>query len=491
MRRKESVIFFADCVFGGIIREDEIMWCIKMRLFYGWIIYKKMSGFVDKETQEKPVILVTYNMSFASDKGMSVNKDNKFLNYPSEMSFLKKMENDISITDKRQYWINAAALLKKFVDEKKSTNSLVIGLQEMNDTQQETASETWTKYIEQQIVDSNYKFAVDHLYVIETQQPALMTIWDSVQFGNIIANQIYELAQKIDNPSEYNPHNKDTLDSELSNYKTQFALKNSLSTTINQSGRPIMFTYTDKGYLFINIQATNNAPDSANEYKIQLGFIQNKFMLFLDKLIAETKITSYDKIEPSNIFVIGDFNDRYGGLGKYLLLSPDFKQYTLKFDGEAPKSCCHNLDSSCKADPIVVEKHNNSNAKDCKFDSKFKLVGPRTNEEIALMEEDGNVENYRYVGDYCFAFNGGELKMYPKRENNVQSTESDHEMVYMVVAPSASSSGTAEENTIPQIEEAEPSKGGRRLKRNTKKGLPKKRRASRKKRGARRTHKKH
>jgi hypothetical protein len=52
-----------------------------MRLFYSWIIYKKINR------DEKPVILVTYNMSFASNKGMSVN-ENTNLNYPSEMSFL-------------------------------------------------------------------------------------------------------------------------------------------------------------------------------------------------------------------------------------------------------------------------------------------------------------------------------------------------------------------------------------------------------------------
>ena len=45
-----------------------------------------MSGVV--ETSEKPVILVTYNMSFASDKGMIVDQKDPLLNYPSEMSFL-------------------------------------------------------------------------------------------------------------------------------------------------------------------------------------------------------------------------------------------------------------------------------------------------------------------------------------------------------------------------------------------------------------------
>ena len=135
------------------------------------------------------------------------------------------------------------------------------------------------------------------------------------------------MAQKIVNPSEYNPHNKDQLNSELSNYQTQFALKNPLSTKINQSGRPIMFTYTDKGYLFINIQATNNAPDSANENKIQLGFIQNKFMLFLDKLITKTKITSYDGIIPSKIFVVGDFNDRYGVRQIFVIVTKLHKIY--------------------------------------------------------------------------------------------------------------------------------------------------------------------
>ena len=476
------------------------------------------------ETSEKPVILVTYNMSFASDKGMIVDQKDPLLNYPSEMSFLKKMDKQTN-ADNRQYWINAAKLLKDFFESKKSTHSFVIGLQEMNDTHKETitatesatgtgtgtgtetetatetgtatGTATGTKYIEQQIVNSNsnYTFVVDHLYVTNTQQPALMTIWDSKQFGDLSLNQIFELAQQIDEPSKYNP--KNTVPS--TNYKSQFALNIPLSPKINQPGRPIMFTYTDKGYLFINIQATNNAEDSADGYKIQLGFIQNKFMLFLNKLITNGIITIYDRINPSKIFVVGDFNDRYGGLGKELLLSPGHTQYKLKFDGEAPKSCCHNLDSSCKIEKYNVSKFNNKEAKDCDFDKKFKPSGPRTDNQIATMADDGYVENYRYVGDYCFSFNGGELKMYPERETGKESIESDHEMVYMEVNRSQSLSGTPEGDdvttttptTTPIESNGGRSRSSRVLKRNTKKGLPKKRRVSLKKRGARRTHKKH
>jgi hypothetical protein len=429
-------------------------------------------------TLNKPVILVTYNMSFASDKGMFVDETNNNNNFPSEMSFLKRIE--VSDLDKRKYWKNAANLLKKFFDEK-SNNALVIGLQEMNDTQTGTKTgteTTGTKYIEQQIVDkNNYNFAVDHLYVAETQQPALMTIWDK-HFGNSIFNRIYELALKIIEVDHYYTKKEGYED----NYEDQLNVKTPLSIEapqIKQSGRPIMFTYTDKGYLFINIQATNNAEDSANKYQIQLSFIQDKFELFKTEL--ETKHTH--TIDPAKIFVMGDFNDRYGGIGNKLLLSKIFPEYELKFDGKAPKSCCHNLDSSCKEEFYTVNKHEkNPDAKDCRFSDSFKLAGPRSDAQIELMDDNGNVENYRYVGDYCFALNGGNLKMYPERARGTKSIESDHEMVYMEVkeSPSVSSIETSEIPT--NINQ----NGGRRLKRNTKKGIPKKRRVSRKKRGSRR-----
>ena len=401
-------------------------------------------------------VLVSYNMSFASDAGMSVS-ENKFLNYPSEMSFLAQNQTE----DKRLFWKNAAGMLFRFIGEM-SESKLIIGLQEMNKT--EDSAETGSSYIATNI-PQNFFYVTDEVVVAPTQKPALMTIWDE-SFGDLVYNQIYELAQKIESADgSYNSN----LPFPSDNYAGQFALKEPKISSINQPGRPIMFTYTTNGYLLINIQATNVATDSAAGYASQLLLIQDKFALFSKLLVSKNKVVpSADKI-----FVMGDFNDRYNGLKNELVLGPGI---TLRFDGKAPLSCCHNLDSSCSAANYTSKPHSNQEAIDCVIPAGFRPAGPRMPNEIKLMGDEGNVENYKYYGDYCFAANGGKLTKYPNMRNG-PSNESDHEMVYMIVArhePREFASG------VPV------NKGGRRRRRTHKRRKgSKKRRPTRRGRGRR------
>ena len=395
-------------------------------------------------------ILVSYNMSFASDAGtFTPISDNKFNNYPSEMSFLAQDRKADDDGDPRLFWKRASDLLFQFITENQE-KKLVIGLQEMNKT---TDGRTGSSYISNKLnekFNNRFNNAIDELVVAQTQKPALMTIWDN-SFGELDVNQIYELAQTIDSvDGSYNPNSP-------SNYESQFKLSKPLYTDINQTGRPIMFTYTTKGYLFINIHATNVAKDSADGYVKQLLLIQDKFALF-SKLLK-----SNGKVIPSadNIYVVGDFNDRYNGLGNELNLSSDI---TLKFDGTAPLSCCHNLDSSCSLVNYTHKQWPNEKAIDCVIPEGYKPAGPREKSEIMLMRAQGNIENYRYYGDYCFSAFGGPLLKYPN-ERTGPSSESDHEMVYMVVNPKPESVS-----------------GGRRRRR-TMKRSNKRRRVTKKRRG--------
>jgi hypothetical protein len=408
-------------------------------------------------------VLVSYNMSFASDAGMSVS-ENKLLNYPSEMSFLAQNQDP----DKRLFWNNAAAMLFKFIGEMKDSK-LVIGLQEMNKT--ENSAITGSSYIATHL-PTNFFYVTDEVVVAPTQKPALMTIWDD-SFGDLEYNQIYELAQQIDSADgSYNSN----LPFPSVNYSGQFALATPKISSINQPGRPIMFTYTTKGYLLINIQATNVASDSAANYANQLLLIQDKFAVFSKLLVSKSKVVpSADKI-----FVMGDFNDRYNGLKNQLMLSADI---TLRFDGKAPLSCCHNLDSSCSVENYTNKPHANQSAIDCVIPAGFKPAGPRTPNEIKLMGAEGNVGNYRYYGDYCFAANSGPLEKYPTGRTG-PSTESDHEMVYMVV-----NGGPSTQRQIYDPSTGKNKEGGRRRRRTRKhRKCSKRRRPTRRGRGRRRSY---
>jgi hypothetical protein len=72
-------------------------------------------------------VVGTYNMSFASDLGIST--DQKIQDkvrtdrQDSEIAFLMRQRS------LRQYWKNALKLLEEFIDQKKP---VVVGLQEMN-----------------------------------------------------------------------------------------------------------------------------------------------------------------------------------------------------------------------------------------------------------------------------------------------------------------------------------------------------------------------
>ena len=61
-----------------------------------------------------------------------------------------------------------------------------------------------------------------------------------------------------------------------------------------------------------------------------------------------------DGTKPKNIFVMGDFNDRYDAIKDITV-----NGMKLTYEGDSPYSCCHNWDSSCKN-----ERYN-------KFDDKY------------------------------------------------------------------------------------------------------------------------
>ena len=138
---------------------------------------------------------------------------------------------------------------------------------------------------------------------------------------------------------------------------------------------------------------------------------------------------------------MGDFNDRYNGLGSELKLNLNINgvetEVKLDFKGSAPKSCCYNWDSSCKEGiKPTIEGLINQDAQTCTVPNDVVLAGPNNPDKGKLrksMGDEGLLENYKYTGDYCFAHNSqSELQIYTK-QNRIVSTESDHELVYLNV----------------------------------------------------------
>jgi hypothetical protein len=197
-------------------------------------------------------------------------------------------------------------------------------------------------------------------------------------------------------------------------------------------GRPLLIILTDKNYLLINLHAPNKQDDSLNNYDIIKKRIENKINEFLQNNSIE--------IPEKNIFVVGDFNDRYNGLNKNrdtqnkayneLSLVLKGKKVPLTFNGEAPKSCCYNWDSSCSDKRKNIYK-GNSKAVTCNTTEDIVLAGPDNNiKKRKSMSDEGNLNNYRYTGDYCFGYTPTDILQIYNPENRTVSNESDHELVY-------------------------------------------------------------
>jgi hypothetical protein len=242
------------------------------------------------------------------------------------------------------------------------------------------------------------------------------------------------------------------------------------------NARPLLFVVVAKDgkyTLLINLHSPNKPLISEANY----SEIKDDIIAKYNQFLAKTQLTSFE-----NVFMVGDFNDRYGGLlseesrtrfrnrptptkvapgpnlpipsGEY---SGEFEldnnlKLTFKSDS-APISCCYNWDST---------KGQQSNKP---LDGD--IPDDKPSKKLPLPED--RAKEYYYLGDYIFSSKeGGKLSVVSAMEDQ---DHSDHKMVMMEIPLSM---------------------GGRRrystrgLKRHTKKGMPKARRASRKKR----THKK-
>jgi hypothetical protein len=353
------------------------------------------------------VTVASYNMSFMSDLGLSRSERN----YSSEAAFLARLgDND------RTYWINALKLLEDFISQYKDT-PCIIGLQEINQTTQGSG-------IGSDAINQMLQKYPDYVQICEEvikiipgkngedgkkEKVGISIIYDEVFFGPKKYAEVYD---------HYSPTN---------------------------NGRPTLIVFTEMGYLFINTHGAQNPKkfnDTKDNNQKKSGF--NKDMIDLN--VDNIRINLNTFLEKFNIdrnretikriFITGDFNDRFDAI-KEITLSEmiifNKGGITLKYNGDAPKSCCYNWDSACPGPDDMDDKYHkyipfkNLDNSDTEYGYCQTLgVGNLK----TSMGDRGKKEFYRYRGDKVFGeYPLTDIKMFDNTETKI-SEESDHQMVF-------------------------------------------------------------
>ena len=391
------------------------------------------------------MIIASYNMSFASDLGIVPNKNIKG-RQDSEAAFL--MNNEQS---RRTFWIRAASKLENFIITKKP---MFVGLQELNRWEKQDPD---IRVNGEDVPNRRYK------------------TFDEMQLGS----------KGFQDWKEWEDHNNDTFYSDLAkeNYGVEYLeyiVKNtelfqdyrSCSGEVKTSfgdftamciwhkdfgeyiyaqvypmyiegitvngkqygdrSRPMLVVLTDKNKLLVTLHGPNNTRDAECCSKA----LSETVNAILDKFIKDAIIEDPQQLD---VYITGDFNDKFGGLKEIKLPSIE-EDRLVKYSNDAPKSCCYNWDSTYSDNMEEVNCVNEPMNTPCeKTQSKISKVpeGKVTagvGERFLLPPEQGKVENYAFTGDYCFSEKGGDLKLYISQEKKKEvSDASDHELVYMEI----------------------------------------------------------
>jgi hypothetical protein len=355
---------------------------------------------------EQTILIGTYNMSFSVDSGLDPRRDGAF---ESEAAF--HMSNPEYATKPRLFWENALKNVIAFISQ---PNAAFIGLQEINKTD---SGETGSNKITSAIKTAKPSFAVVTEKGPNAPFPALSIAWDTAKLGEEERHEIYDL--------NYDPD----------------ATNSAAGAPGKQNGRPMLLVLTKSGYLLITIHAPNYPTRYTGNFSTMRNEIKKNITQFMGSAVDANKT-----------FIVGDFNDRFDALKEIELLNSETK---LTYAGKAPNSCCHNWDSSCtdgryvKLEDITNTKNNTKKRTGigyCKTPTYQEMIekGKLAANGIAdtskpitlagpgkrvLLEEEGNIENYRYPSDKVFgARPAGDIQIFPGGRRGA-SKESDHELV--------------------------------------------------------------
>ena len=365
------------------------------------------------------VVVATYNMSYMSDKGLPANNEDR--QRASEGTFLAQNTGE----DQRLYWKNALALLDNFIKEKKPG---AIGLQELNCSTDAIIDDA-------SIDDASIDDASIDDAIIYTGSNAIKNMLNKIKDAD--GNAYYKLVCEtvtahyggivgigiIVNTKIFG----DIDDRKCKVFDN--------STLRNNNGRPLLIVVTEKNYVFISAhgeqdpKVLSGVTDDVEKKSIgTMNAFNNSIRTLNVKHIQETvtKHLSTHKIIPTELFLMGDLNDRFDAITSF-----DIGGLHLKYNGKAPKSCCHNWDSSCSDNRYTQFDqteygHCNEPTPDIKFKTEDgkKLKLPMTGEE-------GYTNNYRYRGDKVFGENPiSDIKIFTGTDTEDISTKSDHQLVY-------------------------------------------------------------
>lgn len=370
--------------------------------------------------EKKPIVVGTYNMSFASDKGWMPKRPSGKGTFPkdsvpppvapSEAAFLRSLDND---KDRREFWKNALKHLKEFIVKKQP---LAVGLQEMNLTTEQDKhkgadGEQYGTYVVEQMLkgigEDKYKIISRD---VSMNNAGISLILNIEEAGDEKKTKIYDNLNQANGPAP-------------------------------PGGRPILMHLTNKNYLFISMHGAQDG--QLGKYKKQF----NEYMVENNKKELEKKVKDFlGEDKPDAIYVMGDFNDRYDAITEF-----DFGIDTIvKYDGESPASCCYNYNSMSKSKDnderikIYAEKLDNEDHQvkvETYQGKEEKDTDPAmTNEKGIIQKAHGiNIEHYLNKGDKVFAWPYfGKLEIYTGSDSehlSNPSDKSDHELVFMTITP--------------------------------------------------------
>lgn len=424
-------------------------------------------------------VIGTYNMSFASDKGLTDK-------WPSEAKFLE--DNCTG----RSCWENALNNLKDFIKEKKP---LAVGLQEMNLVKPDDGKvlkdedgfwkkdavsgggfmgDSMSKLINA-VRGNNKESGPVSKYTIYKY-----TVRDEVQKGEhtgtaAIDNILRGLEMENDEKSndlDYNAIHGEVVVNEKQKPAVTIIYKAELGELVackimdnsNQNGRPILFALIEndkESTLLISMHGAQDAkliPDGGFTRETLKKF--DAYMTTNNKEFLQGEIEKFltdagkGEMKLNNLYIMGDFNDRFGAIQTIELKQ---KRITAKYRGTAPKSCCYNYDSMGKSSDdkkntrashnpnkafyqgIKSEKEKaevlnqpNKSATNDKTGETTKVTIEGT-VGFEQLKNTGNVENYFNEGDKIFAYpKAGDLYIYKYDDiKDKPSDRSDHELVFM------------------------------------------------------------
>jgi hypothetical protein len=398
--------------------------------------------------------IASYNMSFASDLGVTAFGSEKHFVYDANERIKNgkrqgKIRPDPENQDPNKHplrhaWTRAAQLVRHFWEAK---NPSAMGLQEMNTKAKVGQASPAEGYEQLQRILQDMGHLRFYANSVESKGtfPTLLTIWNVNKLGEIMTHG--EGNNKV--PYDY------VADLGLDD---PFAENSPL-----HKGRPITIIYTKGGFVLINLHGPNWSEQSYQE-DMKMKHLRASINMHLKNFLERYRVP----LDTNKLFIMGDFNDPFHAIkfSNPLIISQDGIQNTPLFynssDEDKIKSCCYNFNSACPSGILneTGEKHvetrtdeqgyklsadpyecfirmNDNKDIDQTLSGKVKKDAVVDGEDAGLelsMGSRGLLTNYQFTGDYVMGANVvTNLQTYRPRGTvffTKYSLESDHEMVF-------------------------------------------------------------